>query len=269
MLNLCQKKAVSTEASAQRRKLDTLAFALLLAASVIFLPLTPALANKTASKTVDKYDIQLANNGNTTLLLGDDGAILRVPSLDLTYYCLAPKWEIFILNNSTRRARTFIYQDWHKKEGAKVPIKVKSKASIPSYFKGQKARLLYLDIEPMESLKNQGEFFYQSSTKRSNEYSRMEVLQLSDKKITKQALEFLRWKFQMQFLEGPILKSTNIYPDGKREVTVNATAISPTTVPLTEWRLPKNVKIVENTSLVTNEKAQYKKAAEMFDTLMP
>jgi len=245
------------------------ALALLVAAGAILSPTTQAVAAKSAIKAVDKYDIQLANNGNTTLLLADDGAILRVPSLDLTYYCLAPKWEIFILNNSSRRARTFTYRHWSQREGGKAPIKVKSKTSIPSYFKGQKAKLLYLDIEPMESLKNQGEFFYQSTTKRANEYSRMEVLQLSDKKITKQALEFLRWKFQMQFLDGPILKSTNIYPDGKREVTVNATAISPTTVPLSEWRLPKNVKLVENTSLVTNERAQYKKAAEMFDTLMP
>ncbi len=269
MQNLSPKKTATTKLSAARREFTRSVFALFVAASAILSPTTQAVSAKAASKTVDKYDIQLANNGNTTLLLADDGAILRVPSLDLTYYCLAPKWEIFILNNSSRRARTFMYRHWSQVERSKVPIKVKSKASIPSYFKGQKAKLLYLDIEPMESLKNQGEFFYQSTTKRANEYSRMEVLQLSDKKITKQALEFLRWKFQMQFLEGPIIKSTNIYPDGKREVTVNATAISPTTVPLTEWHLPKNVKIVENTSLVTNEKAQYKKAAEMFDTLMP
>ncbi len=266
MQNLSHKQ---TTTSSPRRKFAHFALAILAATGMVLSPTTQAVAAKSASKTVDKYDIQLANNGNTTLLLADDGVILRVPSLDLTYYCLAPKWEIFILNNSSRRARTFIYQHWSQREGGKAPIKVKSKASIPSYFKGQKAKLLYLDIEPMESLKNQGEFFYQSTTKRANEYSRMEVLQLSDKKITKQALEFLRWKFQMQFLDGPILKSTNIYPDGKREVTVNATAISPTTVPLSEWRLPKNVKLVENTSQVTNEKAQYKKAAEMFDTLMP
>ncbi len=269
MQNLSPKKTATTLASAPRPKFAHFVFALIVAIGSMLSPITQALAAKSASKTVEKYDIQLANNGNTTLLLADDGAILRVPSLDLTYYCLAPKWEIFVLNNSSRRARTFIYQHWSQKEGGKVPIKVRSKGSIPSYFKGQKAKLLYLDIEPMESLKNQGEFFYQSTTKRANEYSRMEVLQLSNKKITKQALEFLRWKFQMQFLEGPIIKSTNIYPDGKREVTVNATAVSQTTVPLTEWRLPKNVKLVENTSQVTNEKAQYKKAAEMFDTLMP
>jgi hypothetical protein len=269
MQNLSPKKTATILAPALRRKFSHFTLALLVAAGAILSPTNQAVATKSASKTVDKYDIQLANNGNTTLLLADDGAILRVPSLDLTYYCLAPKWEIFILNNSSRRARTFIYQDWRQKEGGKGSIKVKSKASIPSYFKGQKAKLLYLDIEPMESLKNQGEFFYQSTTKRANEYSRMEVLQLSDKKITKQALEFLRWKFQLQFLDGPILKSTNIYPDGKREVTVNTTTISQTTIPLTEWRLPKNVKLVENTSLVTNERANYKKAAEMFDTLMP
>jgi hypothetical protein len=97
----------------------------------------------------------------------------------------------------------------------------------------------------------------------------MEVLELQNKKISKQALDFVRWRFSMPFLSGPLLKSTNIYPDGKRETTISTTSVSHITIPLNEWRNPRNFKKVDSTSKVNNERASYKNAAEMFDALMP
>ena len=230
---------------------------------------TPCAASKPLTKTVDKFEFKVEFNGTSTLLLADDGAIWRVPRIGLTYYCMAPNWKIIVFNNATKQGRIFEYEHWRKKTEGKEPIRIKSKLAMTSFFQGKPATLLCAEIEPMESLKNQGEFFYRSSSRKTNEYSRIEVLELKDKKITKQALEFVRWRFSMPFLNGPLLKSTNIYPDGKRETTVNATSVSRTTIPLSEWQAPKNFKQVDSTSKVNNEKANYKKAAEMFDTLMP
>lgn len=230
---------------------------------------TSSAVSKPVSKTVDKFEFKVEFNGTSTLLVADDGAICRIPRIGITYYCMAPNWEIIVFNNTTRRGRVFPHQHWLNRVEGKEPIRIKSKSVIPSSFNGMPARSLYLEIEPMESLKNQGEFFYRSSTQKTKEYSRMEILELQNKKIAKQTLDFIRWKFSMPFLNGPLLKSINIYPDGKRETIVSATSVSQTTIPLSEWRAPKNFKQVDSTSKVNNERANYKKAAEMFDTLMP
>lgn len=230
---------------------------------------TPCAASQPRTKTVDKFEFKVEFNGTSTLLMADDGAIWRIPRVGITYYCMAPSWEIIVFNDATKRGRVFPPQHWLNRVEGKEPIRIKSKTVIPSSFKGMPARSLYLEIEPMESLKNQGEFFYRSSTKKTKEYSRMEILELQNKKISKQTLDFLRWRFSMPFLDGPLLKSTNVYPDGKRETTISAISVSPTTIPLSEWRTPKNFTRVDSTSKVNNEKASYKEAAEMFDSLMP
>lgn len=245
-----------------------IAVALLLSGLTV-LAAAPCEARKPQTKTVDKFEFKVEFNGTSTLLIADDGAICRIPRIGITYYCMAPSWEIIVFNNTTKRGRVFPPQHWLNRVEGKEPIRIKSKSVIPSSFNGMPARSLYLEIEPMESLKNQGEFFYRSSTQKTKEYSRMEILELQDKKIAKQTLDFIRWKFSMPFLNGPLLKSTNVYPDGKRETIVSATSVSQTTIPLSEWRAPKNFKQVDSTSKVNNERASYKKAAEMFDTLMP
>lgn len=239
------------------------------AATLSLLIANPCAAAKISGKKVDKYEFKVEINGSSTLLLGDDGAIWRVPSSGITYYCMAPKWEIIVFNPSTNRARTYEYADWRLKQEGKSPIKVKTKTTIPSTFNGIPATWLYLTIEPMESWKNQGEFFYRSSTKRTNDYSRMEILELQDKKMPKHVLDFVRWRFNMPFLNGPPVKSTNVYADGKRETTVKATSITHTTIPISEWQIPKKFKLVDSTSLVNDEKAKFKSAADLFDTLMP
>ena len=265
MQSLCPKiKSLSA-----RRLLAQSILALLAASCAILWPTSQAMAAKTLSKTVDKYEYKVEFHGTTTLLMADDGAICRIPRTGITYYCMAPNWEVIIFNDATKCGRIFPYQSWLTQIKGKTPIRIKSKSVIPSSFNGMPARSLYLEIEPMESLKNEGEFFYRSSTKKTKEYSRMEVLELQNKKISKQALDFVRWKFSMPFLSGPLLKSTNVYPDGKRETTISTTSISRTTIPLSDWHIPRNFKKVDSTSKVNNERANYKKAAEMFDTLMP
>lgn len=229
----------------------------------------PCAAAKTTSKKVDKFDYKLEVNGVSTLLIGDDGAIWRVPRTGMTYYCMAPKWDIIVFNSSTNRARIYEYAHWRLRQEGNSPIKVKTKTTIPSTFNGIPATWLYLTIEPMESWKNQGEFFYRSSTKRTNDYSRMEILELQDKKMSKQVLDFVRWRFNMPFLNGPPVKSTNVYADGKRETTVKATSLTQTTIPLSEWQNPKKFKTVGSASLVNDEKTKFKSAADLFDTLMP
>ncbi|MBP9806738.1 hypothetical protein KBF38_00400 [bacterium] len=230
---------------------------------------TPCQASKPLTKTVDKFEFKVEFNGTSTLLIADDGAIWRVPSTGITYYCMAPSWKIIVFNNATNRGRIFPYEHWHNREEGKDPIRIKSRLVVPAFFQGKAATLLRAEIEPMESLKNQGEFFYRSSSRKTNEYSRIEVLELKDKKLTKQALEFVRWRFSMPFLSGPLLKFTNIYPNGKRETIASVTSMLHTTIPISEWRAPKNFKEVDSTSKVNDEKASYKKAAEMFDSLMP
>jgi len=229
----------------------------------------PSGTSKPLTKTVDKFEFKVEFNGTSTLLIADDGAIWRIPRIGITYYCMAPSWKIIVFNSATKQGRIFEYEHWRSRAEGKDPIRIKSKLAMPSSFQGKPATLLCAEIEPMESLKNQGEFFYRSSSRKTNEYSRIEVLELKDKKIKKQVLEFVRWRFSMPFLNGPLLKSTNVYPDGKRETTTSATSISRTTIPLSEWQAPKNFKRVDSTSKVNNERASYKKAAEMFDTLMP
>lgn len=229
----------------------------------------PCSAAKVSSKKVDKFEFKVEINGTSTLLLGDDGAIWRIPRTGITYYCMAPNWDIIVLNSSTNRARIYKYAHWHLREEGKSPIKVKTKSTIPSTFNGMPATWLYLTIEPMESWKNQGEFFYRSSTKRSHDYSKMEVLELQDKKISKHVLDFVRYRFSMPFLNGPPLKSTNVYADGKRETTLNATSMTHITIPTSEWQNPKNFKSVNSASLVNDERTKFKNAADMFDTLMP
>lgn len=241
----------------------------LLLFSLTLLTATPCAASKPLTKTVDKFEFKVEFNGTSTLLIADDGAIWRVPRNGITYYCMAPSWEIIVFNDATKHGRVFPPQHWLNKVEGKEPIHIKSKSVIPSFFNGRPAKSLYLEIEPRESLKNQGEFFYRSSTQKTKEFSQMEILELQNKKIAKQTLDFIRWRFSMPFLSGPLLKSTNIYPDGKRETTVKVTSVSRTTIPLSEWRAPKNFKLVDSTSKVNNERAKYKKAAEMFDSLMP
>ncbi|MFA6209550.1 MAG: hypothetical protein WCT03_11440 [Candidatus Obscuribacterales bacterium] len=248
------------------------AIAVLALASTVTLSLLlpqPCAAAKISSKKVDKFEFKVEINGTSTLLLGDDGAIWRVPNTGIIYYCMAPKWDIIVFNTSTNRARIYEYAHWHLREEGKSPIKVKTKSTIPSTFNGMPATWLYLTIEPMESLKNQGEFFYRSSTKRAHDYSRMEVLELQDKKISKHVLDFVRYRFSMPFLNGPPLKSTNVYPDGKRETTLQATSMTHITIPISEWQNPKKFKSVKSASLVNDERRKFKNAADMFDTLMP
>ncbi len=257
-------KAVSA-----RRALSQSILAVLVASYTTVSATAQVVAAKVPTKTVDKYEYKVEFNGTTTLLMADDGAIWRIPRTGITYYCMAPAWEVIIFNDATKRGRIFPYQNWLNRVEGKTPIQIKSKSIIPSSFNGMPARSLYLEIEPMESLKNEGEFFYRSSTKKTKEYSRMEVLELQNKNISKQALNFIRWKFAMPFLSGPLLKSTNVYSDGNRETTVSTTSISRTTIPLSDWHIPRNFKEVDSTSKVNNERANYKKAAEMFDTLMP
>jgi hypothetical protein len=269
MQQLSPNKTATTKVSPARRKFAHFAFAMLIAASATLSPTTQALAAKTLSKTVDKYEYKLEFNGTSTLLIADDGAICRIPRTGITYYCMAPSWKVIIFNDATKHGRIFPYKDWLNRVEGKTPIRIKSKSVIPSSFNGMPARSLYLEIEPMESLKNEGEFFYRSGTKKTKEYSRMEVLELQNKNISKQALNFIRWKFAMPFLSGPLLKSTNVYSDGNRETTVNTTSISRTTIPLSDWHIPRNFKEVDSTSKVNNERANYKNAAEMFNTLLP
>jgi hypothetical protein len=252
-----------------RRLLTQSILALLAASYTVLSPTAKAVAAKAPTKTVDKYEYKVEFNGTSTLLIGDDGAIWRIPRTGITYYCMAPAWEVIIFNDATKRGRVFPRQHWLKQIKGKTPIRIKSKSVIPSSFCGRPARSLYLEIEPMESLKNEGEFFYRSSTKNTKEYSRMEVLELQNKKILEPTLDFVRWKFAMPFLSGPLLKSTNVYPDGDRETTVSTTSISRTTIPLSDWHIPRNFKEVDSTSKVNNERAKYKNAAEMFDTLLP
>ena len=264
-----QNLSPKIEAHSARRVLTQSILALLAASYAILSPTAQAVAAKAPTKAVDKYEYKVEFNGTSTLLIAEDGAIWRIPRIGITYYCMAPAWEVIVFNDATKRGRVFPRQHWLNRVEGKTPIRIKSKSVIPSSFNGMPARSLYLEIEPMESLKNEGEFFYRSSTKKTKEYSRMEVLELQNKKISKQALDFVRWKFSMPFLSGPLLKSTNVYPDGKRETTISTTSISRTTIPLSDWHIPRNFKKVDSTSKVNNERANYKKAAEMFDTLMP
>ncbi len=182
---------------------------------------------------------------------------------------MAPKWDVLVYNESTKLGRLFPPSYWLNKLGGKEPMTVKSKTAISTSYKGKPAKAIYLEIEPMDSIKSKGEFFYQSSDKKVSEYTRMEVLELQDKSISPMVLQFIRWRCSMPFLNGPMLKATNIYPDGRRETTINVVSLTPATVPLSEWLPPKKYKAVKSSSLITNDATKIKKAAEMFDTLMP
>ncbi len=269
MQQLSPNKTATTKVSSARRGFTLSIFALSVAASAILWPTSQAMAAKARTKTVDKYEYKVEFHGTTTLLMADDGAICRIPRTGITYYCMAPNWEVIIFNDATKCGRIFPYQSWLAQIKGKTPIRIKAKSIVASSYNGMPARSLYLEIEPRESLKNEGEFFYRSSTKKTKEYSQMEILELQNKKILKPTLDFVRWKFAMPFLSGPLLKSTNVYPDGNRETTVSTTSISRTTIPLSDWHIPKNFKEVDSTSKVNNERANYKNAAEMFDTLLP
>ena len=259
----------------QAKKLSNKALLVLLALSTVTVNQTffdqnlPCSAAQPAGKKVDKYILKLDFNGSANLLVAADGAVWRVPSLSSAYYCMAPKWDILIFNEKTKIGRIYPYAFWINRINGKDPIKVKTKTAIPTYCLGRPARTLYLEIEPMDSLKSKGEFFYQSSDRKATDYNRMEIVELQQKNIPPKILEFLRWRSSMPFLNGPLLKSTNVYKNGKRETTVSVVSLTPTTVPFSEWLPPTKYKLVKSSALINDDRNKFNKAAELFDTLMP
>jgi hypothetical protein len=107
-----QNLSPKIEAHSARRVLTQSILALLAASYAILSPTAQAVAAKAPTKAVDKYEYKVEFNGTSTLLIAEDGAIWRIPRIGITYYCMAPAWEVIVFNDATKRGRVFPRQHW-------------------------------------------------------------------------------------------------------------------------------------------------------------
>lgn len=218
--------------------------------------------------TASKLTCTVRSQGKMTVYLAKDSAIWEIEHTRLTYYMLPPLYELLVYNRAHNVGRQLKKDLWMSHLDSRTPVVVLRSNRSTTVFRGRPATLIKLDIKPVDDFREQSEFFYQDNQKRYNEFSKMEIIESQDIKLSPAQLQFIKYKQGLSCLTGLPLRITHIYPNGKRQVVFETDKMETVNMPVTAWQLPKNYKKVYKTSEVSMERERYKEAADMFDTLI-
>lgn len=228
----------------------------------------PMLAANAGTIKASKLTCTVRSQGKMTVYLAKDSAIWELEHTKLTYYMLPPSYELLVYNRSHNIGRPLKKELWMSHLDSRTPVIVLRSNRSTTVFRGRPATLIKLDIKPVDDFREQSEFFYQDNQKRYNEFSKMEIIESLDIKLSPAQLQFIKYKHGMSCLTGLPLRITHIYPNNKRQVVFEIDKMETVNMPVTAWQLPKNYKKVYKTSQVSMEQERYKEAADMFDTLI-
>lgn len=223
-----------------------------------------------ASSNIDtvKMNCTVRSQGNINIYLSRDSVRWEMEHTKVTYYLVPPETGILVYNSAHHVGRLIKKQLWTSNVDSRTPVEVRKSTLSTTLFKGKPATLVKLDIKPIDDFREQSEFFYQDNQKRYNEFSKMEIIESRDIKLTPDQLQFIRYKHGLRQLTGLPLRITHIYPNGKRQIVFETDKLENISMPRAAWQFPTGYKKVQKTSQVSMEKERYKEAADMFDTLI-
>ncbi len=229
--------------------------------------LAPALAASSNIDTV-KMKCTVRSQGNINIYLSRDNVRWEMEHTRVTYYLVLPENSLLVYNRAHHVGRLITKELWMSHQDSRTPVEIRKSTLSTTAFKGRPATLVKLDIKPIDDFREQSEFFYQSNQKRYNEFSKMEIIESRDIKLTPMQLQFIRYKHGMSQLNGLPLRITHIYPNGKRQIVFETDTLENISMPKAFWQPPTGYKRVQKTSQVSMEQERYKEAADMFDTLL-